>query len=242
MDKRQIVKGWAALPVAASLMAFGACYEDLDLSYNGDIDLNQLVIRQAADIWDGTHCNVETDLEKGDEDADNFVYELTLAIYQNRVAGQEVTADLVVASDSLEAAIAMAGESSVYSIYEGAELLPEEYYTLSGSQLRLLAGDAESEAVDLTVFSQELIDYVQDERRADALFVLPLRIQNSTSYPINSKVCCIMFFFEVGYVAPDDGGEYPADSTTVERNRTSLMPTVVPSGDRADYVRAHPVL
>ena len=132
----------------------------------------------------------------------NFNYRLNLALYQNREAEKDATVDLVVAVDSLNKAIANVGTSSVYDVYANALLLPEEYYNLSANKMQLNAGNTKSEEVELNVYSSQLIALVQEEYKKDMKFVLPVRIQNSTSYAINGKTNTIMFFFNVTYVDP----------------------------------------
>ena len=197
-------KLFATLPVVSVMVMMG-CYDDIDLTYKGNIDLNQLGLKQAVDIWDGMQCNVVTDLEQpsdANEDIETFVYNFSMSLYQNRTAGQDVTADLIVDVDSLNKAIANVGTSSAYSVYEGAELLPTEFYTLAGEELVLRAGTTESDDVELNVSCEDLVDFVQNERQENVNFVLPVSITNSTSYAINAKTSTIMFFFNVTYVEP----------------------------------------
>lgn len=70
----------------------------------------------------------------------------------------------------------------------------------------LSAGSKKSEEVELNVYSTKLIALVQDEWKKNMTFVLPVQIQNSTSYSINDKTNTMMFFFNVTYVDP--GEEY----------------------------------
>ena len=59
---------------------------------------------------------------------------------------------------------------------------------------------------------------IAEEYKKDMKFVLPVRIQNSTSYAINGKTNTIMFFFNVTYVDP--GPEYVADGEGVPDDHT----------------------
>lgn len=216
------IKIWTALCAAVCAIAFGACDDDKDLSYKGSLDLNMLGIKQASEIWDGAQCNVSTSLKEPQagevQKVNNFNYRLNLALYQNREAEKDATVDLVVAVDSLNKAIANVGTSSVYDVYANALLLPEEYYNLSANKMQLNAGNTKSEEVELNVYSSQLIALVQEEYKKDMKFVLPVRIQNSTSYAINGKTNTIMFFFNVTYVDP--GPEYVADSEGVPDDHT----------------------
>ena len=211
------IKIWVALCVAACSITFSACDEDNDFEYNGKLSLNYWGIKQASEIWDGAQCNIVTALKEPQEGevqkVKNFNYRLNLALYQNRKAEKDATVDLVIASDSLKKAIALVGTSSVYTVYADAELLPEEYYNLSASKMELSAGSKKSEEVELNVYSSKLIALVQDEWKKDVTFVLPVQIQNSTSYSINDKTNTMMFFFNVTYVDP--GEEYFADGEGV---------------------------
>ena len=201
----------AACCLAACTISFQACDDGLDLEYKGNLDLNLLGIKQAVEIWDGAQCNVITALEEPESSTTkikSFKYKLSLALYQDRTAGQGATVDLVVAADSLNKAIAKVGTSTIYDVYDGAELLPDEYYNLASNKLELAIGATASEEVELMVFSEELINLIQEERKENVTFVLPLQIQNSISYSINPKTNTIMFFFEVTYVPPKTGPEY----------------------------------
>lgn len=210
--------------IAACITSFFACEGEKDFSYNGNLDLNLLGIKQAQEIWDGVQCNVVTELKEPGEGEEqkisNFNYRLNLALYQNRQAEKDAVVELVVAADSLNKAIAQVGTSSAYDIYKNAELLPEEYYNLSASKMELSAGTKTSEDVELNVYSGKLISLVQDERKASTTFVLPLRIQNSTSYNVNEKVNLVMFFFNVSYVKPANPENYEADGVGVPDNHT----------------------
>lgn len=218
------IKIWTAICIAVCTTSFFACDAEKDFSYNGNLDLNLLGIKQAQEIWNGVQCNVVTELKEPGEGEEqkitNFNYRLNLALYQNRQAEKDVAVDLVVAADSLNKAIALVGTSSAYDIYKNAELLPEEYYNLSASKMELSAGTKISEDVELNVYSAKLISLIQDERKASTLFVLPLRIQNSTSYSVNGKVNLLMFFFNVAYVKPANPEDYEADGAGVPDNHT----------------------
>lgn len=211
------IRIWAALCVAACTITFFACDDEKDFSYKGNLDLNLLGIEQASEVWDGAQCNVVTNLKQpgeGDvQKVENFNYRLNLALYQHRKAAKDATVELVVIPDSLDKAVALIGTSSVYDVYKDAELLPEEYYNISAGKMELTAGSKQSEEVELNVYSSNLIALIQDVRKKDATFVLPIKIQNSTSYTINEKTNAMMFFFKVTYVEP--GPEYIADGVGV---------------------------
>ncbi len=195
----RIYKKWMAIGMSACFVTLASCKDNQDASYNGSLDLNLLALTQALDVWNGTECNVTTYLMKEDTKAKNFTYNLNLSLYQQRTAQKDAAVDLSVATDSLNRLIAMNAQDGVYAKYAGARLLPEEYYQLSGKKLTLTQGSTLSEDISLTVFSNELISQVQKEGK-DACFVLPLKVENSSSYTINPKVNAMMFFFYVTYV------------------------------------------
>lgn len=216
------IKIGIALCLAVCTTTFLACDDDNQFDYKGGLDLNMLGIKQAAELWDGAQCNVTTNLKEPQagevQKVENYNYRFNLALYQNRVAGKEATVDFVVAVDSLNKAIAKVGTSSVYEVYADAQLLPEDCYNLSATKMQLNAGTTESEEVELSVLSGQLIELVQKEYKKNMNFVLPLQIQNSTSYAINPKTNTMMFFFKVTYVDP--GPEYVADGKGVPDDHT----------------------
>lgn len=216
------IKFWMTLCLAVCTTTFSACDDGKEFDYKGRLDLNMLGIKQAAELWDGAQCNVTTNLKEPQagevQKVENFSYRFNLALYQNRVAAKEATVDFVVAADSLKKAIAKVGTSSVYEVYADAQLLPEDCYNLSATKMQLNAGATESEEVELSVLSGQLIELVQKEYKKDMNFVLPLLIQNSTSYAINPKTNTMMFFFKVTYADP--GPEYVADGEGVPDDHT----------------------
>lgn len=185
------------------------------LSYEGQLDLNLLNLTQAREVWDGAECNVTTDLRQSEDETPvkNFTYKLSLSLYQGRTAGQEAKVSLVVNKDTLNKVLAKVAEGGIYAKYDGAELLPESYYHLSSQTLTLQAGETKSDAVSVTVYSSELVAACQEAER-NLLYVLPLAIEGSSSYGINSKTNTLMLLFNVTYVesAEDEKGpEYVPD-------------------------------
>ncbi|NDV57360.1 family 16 glycosylhydrolase [Bacteroides sp. 519] len=210
---------WLAACIAAFTIGIYGCDDDKDFSYNGSLDLNLLSIKQAANLWDGAECNVITNLQKSDDKVSNFSYNLNLVFYQNRTVGKDIAVDLKANADSLHKAIAKAPQGGVYEKYAGAELLPEEYYLLSSTEMLLPAGDKQSENVELIVYSAELINLVQ-QRQSDANFVLPLCITNPSAYAVNNKTNTLMFFFQVKYVPSKTGPEYNPDTEGIAEDHT----------------------
>ena len=74
-----------ACMVAASVNGLYGCDDDKDFSYNGNLDLNLLGLKQAREIWDGSQCNIKNAFDS-DSVVVDFSYDLSLALYQNRKA------------------------------------------------------------------------------------------------------------------------------------------------------------
>lgn len=194
---------WMSVLVAATLFfgLTGCNNEYLDLEYKGNIDFNQLVLKQARNVWNGAECNTTHEFKFDEENpVKNKECKLNLALYQDRVSAQDVTVDLTVNKDSLQTAIARADEGGLYAKYADVELLPEEYYTLQNGKLKLTANSKLSDDVSLTLYAPMLIEHIQNEVKADKTYVLPLTISNATAYAINEKVHTWMCFVKVAYV------------------------------------------
>lgn len=76
------------------------------------------------------------------------IINLNLALYQNRIAKEDVSTDLVVNKDSLATLIAAATPGN---LYEKAQLLPDSYYELSSNKLAMNSGEKEGKTVSLTI-------------------------------------------------------------------------------------------
>lgn len=220
MKKNMI--GTAMLCAAALSAGLYSCDEEyVDLKYRGTLDLDQLVLKQARDVWNGSESNSVYECQfDADKQARNKVYKLNVALYQNRTAAKEAVVDLVVNKDSLSKAIARSAEGGVYEKYAGAELLPEEFYTLQNTKLTLNAGAALSDDVNLTLHVPELIDYIQNKVKESRTYVLPLSITHSTAYSINRKVDTWMCFVKVSYVKVEVDPVFLADGEGVPDGHT----------------------
>lgn len=209
-----------ACMVAASVNGLYGCDDDKDFSYNGNLDLNLLGLKQAREIWDGSQCNIKSVFDSDSVIVD-FSYDLSLALYQNRKAEKDVVVGLTVDADTLTKATARADEGGIYAVYANAELLPADYYILSSDKMELPAGKTESDKVELIVYQADLTTLV-NERKASANFVLPLKIKDSSSYTINDKTNTMMFFFTVTYVKVEEpsGPEYEPDTEGVPDDHT----------------------
>lgn len=211
---------WMAIAgMVAITTGFANCNEEyVDLEYKGNLDLNQLLLVQASEIWNGAECNVQLPSLQYDAEkpAADKVFPLNLGMYQNRAAAQTATADLIVDKDSLQAAIAKADEGGVYAVYAGAQLMPADCYALSASQLTLASGATRSEDATLTIYLSKLIDYVQQVAQANTTFVLPVSITNASTFALNEKTHTLMYFVTVDY----KGKEYDADGEGVPDDHT----------------------
>ena len=222
-------KIWMVACVAATLIGgvYG-CDDDKDFTYEGQLDLSLLNLTQAREVWDGAECNVATNLQQSEDETPvkNFTYKLNLSLYQGRTAGQEAKVSLVVNKDTLDKVSAKVAEGGIYAKYDGAKLLPEGYYHLSSQTLTLQAGETKSDAVSVTVYSNELVTACQEAER-DLLYVLPLTIESSSSYGINPKTNTLMLLFNVSYVEPaedESGPEYlPDPNDAPETDRKSVV-------------------
>lgn len=211
---RNYIKWAASLCLTAVTAGFYGCADDNDRSYNGNLDLNMLNLTQARDVWDGAECNKSWALSIKDQDLKNVNYKLNISLYQNRIAQQNATVKLFVDKDTLTEIMAKIPDGGVYAKYEGAILLPDDYYILSSDQLTLRSGNKTSDAASVIVYSSMLTDFVQNQKK-NAIFVLPLKISGSSTYEINSHTDAIMLFFNVTYIEPDDPEAYVADKKGV---------------------------
>ncbi len=175
------------LLTAVTLWGVYACSDD-DKGYRGSLDLSLLCLKQAQSAWDGSTANISMKIDEA-ANADTVI-NLNLALYQNRIAKEGVTVDLVVNEDSLATLIANASSGD---LYEKAQLLPSSYYELSSNKLLMNSGEKEGESVSLTIHKSKLLG--DDIVKRNGIFVLPLKIQNSTSYKINDKVSAVMLMF-----------------------------------------------
>nr|WP_320057816.1 family 16 glycosylhydrolase [uncultured Bacteroides sp.] len=184
---KNIGKWIAGLCILTIAVSFSACKDDED-GYKGNLDLSLLCLKQAKDSWNGAESNISMKIAESAK-ADTVI-DLTLALYQNKVATQDATVDIVLNKDSLATLISEAEKGGKY---EKARLLPDGYYELSSTKLSISAGEKESSAVKLTIHKEKLL--ADDIVKRNGIFVLPLKIQSSTSYAINNKVNAVMLMF-----------------------------------------------
>lgn len=210
---RNSIKWLAALCMTAMTIGFSGCDED-EKGYEGSLDLNLLNLNQARELWDGAESNKSWEISKKDEKLTNISYKLNISLYQETIAQQNATVKLTVDKDSLDKAKTMVPNGGVYTKYADAILLPEEYYLISSDEISLHTGNKKSGSVSVTVYSKMLVDLVQEQKES-ALFVLPLKIVEPSSYGINEKTDAMMLFITVTYVEPEDPDAYVADKTGV---------------------------
>lgn len=165
---------------------YSACDDDkMDESHK----VNLLYIDEAKQIWNGVSCNAFADIRHGG--APDTLLTVNLKLYQNHGDKREtITVDIKVDADSLAKAISMS-ENSTYAAFKKARLLPAKYYTIDKTQLTLEAG-TESVAATIKIDKTSLLkDSYTTE--SEAVYVIPLRIENATKYKVNSNVSCIMY-------------------------------------------------
>ena len=192
-----------------------SCNENDDQKYTGNLELSQLNFPQARDVWDGGECNKVWNISEGDKDKSNINYKLNLSLYQNKKASLQAKAHLIVDADSLNAAIALVPSGGIYAKYSGVLLLPQDYYILSASELVLNAGSSLSKSASVIVYTSKLIDYVQNNLKQNATFVLPLKIEKPDGYRMNELIDAMMLFFNVKYIEPEDPEAYVPDMVGV---------------------------
>lgn len=208
---KNYIKWIAAFSVAILAAGFYSCEDNEDREYKGNLDLNMLNLAQARASWNGAECNKTWNISDEDKDKSNISYKLNLSLYQDRKAEQNATVKILVDKDSLDKAIALVPEGGIYTKYNEVRLLPEDYYIVSSDELVLNAGSQQSEAVSVIIYKSKLIEYIQNDLKKEAVFVLPLRIIESSSYSINELTDAMMLFFSVKYIEPDDPEAYVAD-------------------------------
>lgn len=208
---KNYIKWMAVLSITALATVFHGCDDDDSKGYTGNLDLNLLNFTQARTTWDGAECNKTWNLSDNDKDKSNINYKLSISLYQDRKAEKDATVKLFVDKDSLDKAIALVPNRGIYEKYKGVELLPDDYYIVSTDELALNAGSQQSESASVIIYTSKLIELIQDNLKKDVVFVLPLKIAESTSYEINELTDAMMLFLNVKYIAPDDPEAYVAD-------------------------------
>ena len=174
--------------MAAIISTFSACSDNDNLATD-NVDTSLLCLKQSAGCWNGSDAAISMKIASSEKK--DTVVNLNLALYQNRVADKDVNVDLMIDKDSLATLISNAEKGS---LYEKAQLLPDSYYELSSNQLSMKAGEKEGSSLTVTIHKDKLL--ADDIVRRNGKFVLPVKIQNSTSYTINNKVNSLMLVFK----------------------------------------------
>ena len=122
---------------------------------------------------------------------------ITLGIYRSGLQKlQKVTVDLVINTDTLAKAQAIAQQPDApakYDIYKTGVILPSGYYDPLPSTLTILDGDRE--ATTSLVLKKEMI--LTDFTVGDIL-LLPVQIKNPTLYELNTACSLTMVVIIVG--------------------------------------------
>ncbi|MBP1594321.1 MAG: beta-glucanase, partial [Bacteroidetes bacterium] len=162
---------------------------DNDNLATDNVDTSLLCLKQSVDCWNGSEAVLSMKIASSEKK--DTVINLNLALYQNRVADKDANVDLMIDKDSLATLISNAEKGS---LYEKAKLLPDSYYELSSNQLSMKAGEKKGSSLAITIHKDKLL--ADDIVRRNGKFVLPVKIQNSTSYTINNKVNSLMLVFK----------------------------------------------
>ncbi len=186
--KKTFINIIAVISMAAIVSTFSACSDNDNLATD-NVDTSLLCLKQSADCWNGSDAAISMKIASSEKK--DTVVNLNLALYQNRVADKDVNVDLMIDKDSLATLISNAEKGS---LYEKAQLLPDSYYELSSNQLSMKVGEKEGSSLTVTIHKDKLL--ADDIVRRNGKFVLPVKIQNSTSYTINKKVNSLMLVFK----------------------------------------------
>lgn len=214
--KTQIKKITVLSLLAISAVLCCCSNESIDLSYNGNVNLNQLVLKQARDVWDGGECNVTKNFVYDENVTQrNMVIDLNIGLYQNRIAGYDARVEVFADKDSLAQSIAKVPSGGLYEKYANVVMLPDDFYFLSNDEIVLKAGATLSEGASLTIYTERLIDYIQNTLRKNTHFVLPITVKNPRAYKLNKHVNTVMYFINVEYVKPLDEADYLPDGLGV---------------------------
>lgn len=176
-----------ALSLLMVFTCLTACKGNGEDGKEGD-NVSLLCLKQAKDAWNGVEANLSMKIEASAQT--DTVIGLTLALYQNKVASEGDTVDIVLNTDSLAALINGADKGSKY---EKAKLLPADYYVLSSTKMTIAAGEKEGAQTTLTIHKEKLLADALVQK--NGIFVLPLKIQGASSYSINKKVDAVMMMF-----------------------------------------------
>ena len=186
--KKSIISLIAVISMAAIVSTFSACSDNDNLATD-NVDTSLLCLKQSVDCWNGSEAVLSMKIASSEKK--DTVINLNLALYQNRVADKDANVDLMIDKDSLATLISNAEKGS---LYEKAKLLPDSYYELSSNQLSMKAGEKKGSSLAITIHKDKLL--ADDIVRRNGKFVLPVKIQNSTSYTINNKVNSLMLVFK----------------------------------------------
>ena len=215
---RKYINWGLIMAMAVVVIGVASCNDD-DVKYDGPIDLNQIHLTQAFELWQKSECVVTNSVAQ-EEATPDYTYKFNLSMYQRRVPSTTVTVDLVVDVDSLNKAKALSDTDAKYARYANAVLMPSQFYRLSSTMLTLHSGEKDSSDEEVTVFCKQLADYVQNELSAATTFVLPISISNPSTYRLNPNTKTIMFFFNVSYTKPAEplNPDFFPDTEGVEDN------------------------
>ena len=133
---------------------------------------------------------------------------IVVGIYRSGLAAlEEVTVDLEIDSDTLEAAMAYAqtpdGSGDTYYYYRNGHLLNPDYYTLP-DHITIPDGSREA-TVELTINKEAIYS---DPAWVDDYFILPVRITNPSKYELNEDLSLTMVVIKRNFETVDITSDY----------------------------------
>ena len=186
------------LALAAAALAPMTSCDNEENTYNAtSATTYSLCLEQAHGIRSEMNSSCTVTSGKILADGKDFTYNLNLAYTMATAAKEDVSAKLVVDTDTLQKAIANVGTSSAYDIYKDAQMVPDGLYSLSANELTLKKNRTRSDEATLTVNTDKLLELIQKEGKTDGTYALPIRIKDASAHNIDRKEGIVMFVFNL---------------------------------------------
>ena len=183
-------------------LVFSLCLTVVSLSSCSDDSIgaeygNTLIYMPQAthNLGIDNNLNLTVNVDEASEDP-SVKTSTTLGIYRSGTAPKEtVTVDLIIDTDSLARAKALAEENpeaSAYDIYRTGVLLEEQYYEQLPAQLTIPDGSREATTQLILKNTAICEDYQKGQ-----ILLLPVRICNPTKYSLNYSLALTMVVIEL---------------------------------------------
>lgn len=185
------------LLASAILTPITSCSKEDDADNAATTTNYSLCLEQAHGIWSKLNPSCTVTSGKIMSDGKAFTYNLNLAYTTGMASKEDVSAKLVIDTDTLKQAVAKVGTSSAYDIYKDAQVVPDGMYTLSATELTLQKNRTRSDGATLTVNTDKLLEQLHAEGKADGTYVLPVRIKEASAHSINGNEDIVMFVFNI---------------------------------------------